>query len=264
MNMYQVPIEIGGLPIGVRTSNSDFAAMLRNRYGHFVHEGASVSCRLDIETIAQESTDEDEPTLVRRSGYNWLVRRGDFLATWNPAEQCGTVRQSANPYSIDAVLRIVHSLILANQGGFLLHAASAIRNGKAFLFSGVSGAGKTTISRLAPAGVTLLTDEISYVRRESEGYRAYGTPFSGELAKIGEDVSAPLEALYLLAQGPENRIDELKPIDAARSILRNMLFFAEDQQLVNRLFETAIEVVSRVTVRRLTFVPDQRVWDFIG
>jgi hypothetical protein len=264
MNMYQVPIEIGGLPIGVRTSNSDFAAMLRNRYGHFVRDGASICCQLDIETIAPASTDADEPTSVRRSGDNWLVQRGDFRATWNPAEQRGTVRQSANPYSIDAVLRIIHSLVLANQGGFLLHAASAIRNGKAFLFSGVSGAGKTTISRLAPAGVTLLTDEISYVRREGESYRAYGTPFSGELAKIGDDVSAPLEALYLLAQGPENRLEELKPIESARAILRNMLFFAEDQQLVNGLFETAIEVVSRVTVRRLTFVPDQRVWDLIG
>jgi hypothetical protein len=38
------------------------------------------------------------------------------------------------------VLRIVHSLIQAQAGGFLLHSASAIRNGKAFLFSGISGA----------------------------------------------------------------------------------------------------------------------------
>ena len=73
-----------------------------------------------------------------------------------------------------------------------------------FLFAGVSGAGKTTISRLAPADVTLLTDEISYLRRNGEGYVAYGTPFAGELAKVGENIRAPLAALYLLAQGPEN------------------------------------------------------------
>ena len=89
----------------------------------------------------------------------------------------GEIRQSANPYSIDAALRILHSLILARQGGLLVHAASAVRNGRAFLFAGVSGAGKTTISRLAPADVTLLTDEISYLRRNGQGYVAYGTPF---------------------------------------------------------------------------------------
>lgn len=264
MNTHQVPIEIGGLPIGVRTSDSDFAAMLRHRYGHFVRDGITVNCHLDVETVVPQKINPDEEVSVTRSGNEWLVERGDFLARWDPAERHGTVRQSANPYSIDAVLRIIHSLMLANEGGFLLHGASAIRNGTAFLFSGVSGAGKTTISRLAPVDVTLLTDEISYIRPEGSGYRAFGTPFAGELAKIGENVSAPLEAVFLLAKGRENRIDELKPTEAARTILRNMLFFAEDEGLVNRLFETALQVVSRVTVRRLTFFPDRHVWDLIG
>ncbi len=93
------------------------------------------------------------------------MRRGDFRAHWDPSAGRGHIRQSANPYSIDSVLRIVHTLILAREGGFLLHSAGAIRNGRAFLFSGVSGAGKTTISRLAPPDVTLLTDEVSYIRR---------------------------------------------------------------------------------------------------
>src|SRR6202043_3832306 len=118
------------------------------------------------------------------------------------------------------VLRIVHTLVMAKQGGgFLLHSASAVRNGKAFLFAGVSGAGKTTISRLAPADATLLTDEISYVRKldvpklegsgKSADYVAYGTPFTGELAKLGENTSAPVAALYLFAKGAENRIDRV-------------------------------------------------------
>ena len=118
------------------------------------------------------------------------------------------------------MLRIVHTLVLARQGGFLLHSASAIRNGKAFLFAGVSDAGKTTISRLAPPDATLLTDEISYVRKQdvrkqmpasTAVYVAFGTPFTGELAKLGENVSAPIAALYLLAKGAENRIDPVAP-----------------------------------------------------
>jgi len=41
---------------------------------------------------------------------------------------------------------------------------------------------------------------------------AFGTPFAGELAKAGENVSAPLEAVFLLAQGPENRRDPVRPL----------------------------------------------------
>jgi len=138
-----------------------------------------------------------------------------------------------------------------------------VRNGKAFLFSGVSGAGKTTIARLAPPDATLLTDEISYVRKLDPGYVAFGTPFTGELAKLGENISAPIAALYLLAQGAENRIDPIAPGEAARSLLANMLFFAEDEQLVQAAFHSAFEFVSQVPVSRLTFVPDARVWELI-
>jgi len=131
------------------------------------------------------------------------------------------------------------------------------------LFAGVSGAGKTTISRLAPADATLLTDEISYVRKQGNGYIAFGTPFTGELAKLGENVSAPIAALYLLEKGQENRIDPVPVAEAARSILANMLFFAEDEELVQSTFHSAFEFVSRVPVSRLTFVPDSRVWELI-
>ena len=94
-------------------------------------------------------------------------------------------------------------------------------------------------------------------------YTAFGTPFTGELAKLGENVSAPVAALYLLAQGPENRIDPVAPGEAARSVLANMLFFAEDEELVQATFHSAFEFASRVPVRRLTFVPDVRVWELI-
>ena len=123
----------------------------------------------------------------------WRLERGDFRAAWDPAARQGHIRQSANPYSIDTVLRIVHTLVLARQGGFLLHAASAVRNGKAFVFAGASGAGKTTLSRLAPGDADVLSDEISYVRKEADGYYAYGTPFAGELARAGENLRAPLD-----------------------------------------------------------------------
>jgi hypothetical protein len=131
------------------------------------------------------------------------------------------------------------------------------------LFSGVSGAGKTTMTRLAPSEITLLTDEISYLRPRDGGYSAFGTPFAGELAKTGENCAAPVAALFFLEQGPENRIEELSPAEAVRRLMRNILFFAEDRVLVEKLFATACEFVNTVPIRRLTFYPDTRVWDLV-
>jgi hypothetical protein len=246
-----------------------------------------------------------------------MMERGDFRAEWDPQCHRGWVRQRPSPYAIDGVLRILHSLILAREGGFLVHAASAVRNGRAFVFAGVSGTGKTTLARLAPPDVTLLTDEISYVRagdrsqepgvrsqelevRSEElgvqrpgvspkshiadpqspianpesripcpvsrvpAFQAFGTPFAGELAKIGHKVRAPLAALFLLKQGPENRIEPLSEAEAARELMRHVLFFAHDKELVLMVFNTICAFVKHVPVRRLVFTPDARVWELIG
>ncbi|MGP0018014.1 MAG: hypothetical protein ACLPHP_05565 [Candidatus Sulfotelmatobacter sp.] len=266
-------IEIGGMPVRVHTTDPGFLGMLQERYAGFLTSAGRAEWApeidFDIELTPTRFADPDATVRVTQQRGRWTLERGDFRAEWEPAWRTGWIRQSANPYSIDAVLRIVHTLVLARQGGFLLHSASAIRNGKAFLFAGVSEAGKTTISRLAPPDATLLTDEISYVRKQdahehNAGYVAYGTPFTGELAKLGENVSAPVAALYLLAKGAENRIDPISPAEAARSLLANLLFFAEDEELVQATFHSAFEFVSRVPVSRLTFVPDARVWELIG
>jgi hypothetical protein len=260
---YSLVITIGAVSVRVNTSDSDFLALLEDRYAGFVNSEAQAEFEFDVDLISRSTPDPDVDVSVKYRAARWFMERGDFRAEWDPATQRGWIRQSANPYSIDAVLRIVHTLVLAKQGGFLLHSASAIRNGKAFLFAGVSGAGKTTISRLAPPDATLLTDEISYIRKLDDGYVAYGTPFTGELAKLGENTSAPVAALYLLAKG-ENRIEPVAAPDAGRELLANMLFFAEDQEMVHRAFQAACDFVDRVPVYRLTFVPDARVWEMIG
>ena len=252
-------VEIGGIPIALSTGDEGFLDLLRQRYDGFL-SSSRPEFELEFDLTSSGPVSDDD-VRVRREGEDWLIERGDFHARWDPRSGRGSVRQNANPYSLDSVLRILHSLILAQRGGFLLHAASAICDGRAYLFSGVSGAGKTTMTRLAPPDVTLLTDEISYLRPSPDGYSAFGTPFAGELARAGENCAAPVSALFFLEQGPENRIDELSSAEAVRRLMRNILFFAEDQGLVEKLLATACEFVARVPIRRLTFYPDARVWD---
>jgi len=257
-----VTVAIGDIPISLETADPQFRELLVQRYAGFIDVNAAPSYHFNVE-ITDPATVSDEDVRVYRQGRLWHIERGDFRAELDPRARRGWVRQARNPYSIDTVLRIAHSLVLAEQGGFLLHSASALRHGQAFLFAGISGAGKTTISRLAPNDAAVLTDEISYVRRDGSAYRAYGTPFAGELARVGENISAPLKTLFFLQQGPVHRIDPVDPRDAARALLRHILFFAHDVDLVQRVFDAAVDFVAHVPVARLTFTPDPDVWELI-
>ena len=264
MTMHEIAIDIGGMPILVRSQDAAFCDLVAQRYAGFV-SSSRPQFQFEVQIVAPTAEMESDADVdVRMRDGSWRLRRGDFQAEWDPRAGRGTIRQSANPYSIDSVLRIVHTLLLAKSGGFLLHAASAIRNEQAFLFSGESGAGKTTISRLAPEDAVLLTDEISYVRRDGQNYEACGTPFAGELAKSGENVAARIAALFFLEKGSENRVEPVESGEAVRRLMRNILFFAEDPELVKSVFRSACEFVERVPVCRLTFLPDERVWDLVA
>jgi hypothetical protein len=258
-----VVVEIGGLPIRLRCDDPAFLHLIQERYTGYVSSSNDASFDFEIELAPPATQSGDEDLRVTWNAGYWLMERGDFRAEWNPSTAQGRIQQTFNPYSLDSALRIVHTLLLARKGGFLLHACSAIRNGRAFLFSGASGAGKTTMARLAPPDAELLTDEISYVTRQQGHYFAVGTPFFGELARVGENLQAPIEALYLLAKGPENKIEAIEGGDAIRGLLGNILFFARDPELVEMVFDAAFDFVARVPVRRLTFVPDASVWELI-
>jgi len=260
--IHEVVINVGGVPLSLHTNDPAFSELLRNRYGDFLGE-APGEITFDVELVDPIPVTDDAETLVTLRGADWVLERGDFYAEWNAERRLGRIRQSANPYSIDSVLRIVYTLILARQGGFLVHAASATRDNKAFLFSGLSGAGKTTISRLTPPNAKLLTDEISFVRRIGSEYRAFGTPFAGDFGKPGENVSAPVATLYFLDKAETNSVAPVPPAEAVRRLMRNILFFTHDKESVNLVFQSACAFVAAVPTRRLGFYPDERVWDVI-
>jgi len=255
-----VVVEIGGFAIRLRSDNPSFLRLLRERYAGYLGSSDQSAVDFDVELAPFGGESGDENVQVKWNSGNWLMTRGDFRAEWNPSSSRGRIQQTVNPYSLDSVLRIVHTLVLVHRGGFLVHASSAIRNGRAFLFSGASGTGKTRISRLAPPDAALLGDETSYVTCENSSYFVIGTPFFGQLACAVENLKAPLDTFYLLAKGVENKIEPITGASAVRALMANILLSSRDPEFVERVFDSALNFVSRVPVRRLTFAADSHAW----
>ena len=258
-----IVVEVGGVPVALHTTEPSLRELLEARFRRFVNPAATPVFDFDITVVAGDGVDADADLHVCAEEGQWRLQRGDFFAEWDPSARRGWIRQTVNPYSVDSVLRIVHTLLLSAERGFLLHASSAMRNGRAFLFTGPSGAGKTTVVRLAPKDVIVLTDEISYVRHTPDGYVAFGTPFSGEWADIGEPISAPVAALFRLEAALDNSADPLDEASAVRTLMRNILFVAEDRALTERVLATACDFAASVPAFRLAFAPDARVWNLI-
>ncbi len=258
-------IAVGGIAVAFQSEDDAFRRMIEARYCGFLDSDVEPIATFSVELLGYSTAASADAELeVNLQNGVWSFLRGDFRAHWNPASGLGRIQQTPNPYSTDSVLRIVQSIVLARSGGFLLHAASAVFRGCAYLFAGVSGAGKTTISRLAPSEAVLLSDEISFISRQDGQYQACGTPFAGEFGKPGKNVSVPLNTIFFLEQGKENRIEDVSQSSALQAFLRNVLFFSHDEQLVESIFDSAFRLVESVPMRRLIFAPHPQVWEIIG
>ena len=258
-------IEIGRIPVSIEFNSPSFEDSFLRRYSDFITANSrAAEFRLSVEVKPEPI--RDSPWRVQFTSGRWLLERSGFRAECFPEDRWGRVELALPMLGpVDSTLRILHSILLAPEGGFLLHASSIIRNGHTCAFSGVSGAGKTTMAHLAAPPAVVLTDEISYILPMENGYRAYGTPFTSHLNPApGTNTSAPLHAIYLLSHGAENRMSDPLPLrQAAASILRNMLLFGEDADLRKLAFETAFRVASIVPVYHLAFVPTPQIWEII-
>ncbi len=70
------------------------------------------------------------------------------------------------PRAFENFLRSAFAWLAIDSGGFLLHGASIVRDGRAYLFYGPSGAGKSTLSALAHGG-RVISDDLTVIQRDA-------------------------------------------------------------------------------------------------
>src|ERR1017187_5484387 len=115
---HEMVIEIGGIPIALQTTDSEFVRLLTGRYGDYMKSEMRPEFTYRVELIPPGTFNPEDDAAVRMEDGEWRFERGDFQAPWSQEVGEWVVRQSANPYSIGSVPRIPHPLLLARAGGY--------------------------------------------------------------------------------------------------------------------------------------------------
>jgi len=166
---------------------------------------------------------------------------------------------SESPF-LNSFLMIAFTLAAAPLKTVKLHASVIEREGKAILFLGSSGTGKSTHTRLWEQhipGSRLLNDDEPVVRIMEDGsVWVFGSPWSGS-TPCYHNISAEAIAFVRLYQHPENRLSEIKGITAFTALFQSAAILRSDEQHRERLFENVTVLTEKVPFYRLDCRPDR-------
>lgn len=161
-------------------------------------------------------------------------------------------------YPLDGL--VLYYLSVLN-GDLMIHASGINHNGKGFIFSGVSGKGKTTMSSLwKNAGATVIHDDRLILRRSTRGFRMYNTPVYDDETPSGSDINS----VYIIEHGKENTTARLRGASAISAVMSNCIQHNWGPETISALLQSVTDLCSEVPVYMLSFKPDQSVVDIIS
>ena len=193
--------------------------------------------------------------LQRVARFDADLREGEVVVA--PTSSYARERHYPLAYPLDEVV-FFHRL--AREGGLLVHACGAAASGGLRLFTGPSGAGKTTFARLARrhAGAAILSDDRIVLRPDGRsGVLAWGTPWHGD-APLSLATRVPLAAVYAIYHARDMEPRPLSGAAAATALLGNAFLPAHDPVATERALAFAARLVETVPVVRLGFPKDVR------
>lgn len=187
----------------------------------------------------------------RKDPADIVIRQEDYdLACWKTDDEMLATYMESGVQFYGHLLRF---------DGMLLHASAVEMDGKAYLFSGPSGMGKSTHTRLWQqefgSAAQVFNDDKPALRLIDDRWYAYGTPWCGKDG-INQNRKVPLGAICFLKRGSENRIRPLTAAEAVPLLYGQTMYRLRKPENALRLMSAVDKLVRTIPIYELENLPN--------
>lgn len=201
-----------------------------------------------IEILPKEADPQERPVRISRNGERTLVElEPDLISGITLGNLLGAVQAA---------------LWLPDYGCFILHCAYVLHEGKALLLCAPSGTGKSTLAHYwnQCRGAKIINEDRALIIFREEQVYACGCWATG-MARICENVTAPVEAVVLLGQGSENRIIPLRASEKLRRLVPQTSFDSLDSEQCRKIIDLVSDLMEKVKVIGYECIRDESAVD---
>jgi len=165
-----------------------------------------------------------------------------------------------DPFFHPAGIHILQYIAHLNKG-FIIHASTVNYKNKGYLFSAVSGTGKSTMAALFKhCGATIINDDRLMVMPKDNSYTVFNTPMPYYQDKNKE---VKLHKAFLIKQSPKNYIKELPTLQGTIGLLGNCMQYQYDEKQVQQRLSALHSIAENCGVYECGFKPDIDIVELI-
>ena len=144
--------------------------------------------------------------------------------------------------------------------GLMLHASALALDGKAYLFSGPCGVGKSTHTNLWRTvfgdKVVVFNDDKPALRRLDGRWYAYGTPWCGKDG-INVNMKVPLAGICFLKQSDRNEIHRIEGKQALTKVISQTTYRLRDASKMMMMMTNVERLITEIPIYELCNRPER-------
>lgn len=148
--------------------------------------------------------------------------------------------------------------VLINHQGFILHSSFISWQNNGILFTAPSGTGKSTQADLWKKyeDADIYNGDRTIIRKIDGKYYGFGSPYAGS-SGIYRNESAPIKAIVVIEQEPDNVIRRLHGREAFLPLFRETLMNTWNKEYMEKMTDLLMDVACQIPVYHLSCRPDQ-------
>lgn len=154
--------------------------------------------------------------------------------------------------------------VLINHQGFILHSSFISWQNNGILFTAPSGTGKSTQADLWKKyeDADIYNGDRTIIRKIDGKYYGFGSPYAGS-SGIYRNESAPIKAIIVIEQGPDNVIRRLHGREAFLPLFRETLMNTWNKEYMEKMTDLLMDAACQIPVYHLFCRPDQDAVDTV-
>ncbi len=200
---------------------------------------------------------------ITKSHDSISYRRKDYFITVDSSYTNATILVHNELALKHALMNLYSSFIVHHNWGLLLHSSCVIDKGMAHIFSGHSGAGKSTAAKLSHPR-DLLADEATIIKITPTNVTVFDSPFRSELNGKCLTEQYRLDTIHLLNQSLLNKREKLTKSTSLLQLMDKVFYWTDSPKETKQIFHLLHTLVNQVPIYSLYFQKNNTFWEMIS